>query len=768
MTTISDPRQDKRTEESVPKASGSWLSPAVLGGYIVLLLLVTCPGVVFGTQSFFYRDFGLFSYPVANYHRESFWHGEVPLWNPLSNFGIPFLAQWNTMALYPFSLFYMVLPMPWALNIFCLAHLVLAGVSMYFLANRWVGNRLAASVAGLVFAWNGLSVHSIMWTSNLAALAWMPLVILLVERAWREGGRRIFGAALVGGIQMLTGSPEIILLTWLVLAVMFIGEAWHKPQGMVVSLKRLCGMILMVAGLSAAQILPFLDLLLHSERNSSFSNNAWAMPVWGWANFVVPLFHSSPSMMGVFSQDEQQWTSSYYMGIGVLALACMAVWRCRQQRVYLLAFLAVAGVILSMGENTVIYQGIRKVFPAVGVMRYPIKLVVLPVFALPLLAAFGLARFQNQETESKSVNRGLAGVCLLIAALIGGILFLAYRHPHTGDLFRVTLENGVIRFVFLVLICGGVFLTLRPRTPRMRMLCEAAILLLIGLDALTHTPKQNPAVTRDAYGDIGMKEMLRARPGESRAMLSPQAQTFLNQAATPDPTTYFLGFRRAQFLNANLMDGIPGVTGFFSVYLKESATIHNLFYQNTGQMHERLADFLSASQISSPTNVFGWVERSGFMPMITAGQRPVIADEEQTLKVLRSDDWNPRQVVFLPPTAKGMINSTNASKVNIKGQRFSAHEVSFEADASESAMVVISQAFYHPWHAYVDDKPAQLFRANHAFQALEIPGGNHKVRLVYQDQAFRAGALISLVSTVVCLVPCFVGWVKRRSQVSTA
>ena len=98
-----------------------------------------------------------------------------------------------------------------------------------------------------------------------------------------------------------------------------------------------------MTGLSAAQLLPFMDLISHSQRDTGFGDSKWAMPLWGWANFIIPLFHCSPSILGIFSQNAQQWTASYYMGIGMLALAILAVWQGRQPRVYLLAAIALAG-----------------------------------------------------------------------------------------------------------------------------------------------------------------------------------------------------------------------------------------------------------------------------------------------------------------------------------------------------------------------------------------------------------------------------------------
>ena len=56
---------------------------------MALLIFFAFPGVVLNSSSFVYRDFGLFGYPLAQYFRESFWRGEVPLWNPLNNCGLP-------------------------------------------------------------------------------------------------------------------------------------------------------------------------------------------------------------------------------------------------------------------------------------------------------------------------------------------------------------------------------------------------------------------------------------------------------------------------------------------------------------------------------------------------------------------------------------------------------------------------------------------------------------------------------------------------------
>src|ERR1700739_1088084 len=115
---------------AITKADG-WFTPGRFALILAALIAATFSGILLGQETFFYRDFGLFGYPLAYYQRERFWHGELPLWDPLNFCGVPFLAQWNTLTLYPPALFYLIFPLSWSLGVFNLAHLFWAGLGMY-------------------------------------------------------------------------------------------------------------------------------------------------------------------------------------------------------------------------------------------------------------------------------------------------------------------------------------------------------------------------------------------------------------------------------------------------------------------------------------------------------------------------------------------------------------------------------------------------------------------------------------------------------------
>ena len=239
---------------------------------------------------------------------------------------------------------------------------------MYWLAQRWTNHRLAAGLAGVIFAFNGLSLNFLMWPSHVATLSWLPWVLWLGQRAWREGGKALVWATAAGAMQMLAGGPETIVVTWLVLLVLACGD-WIREGGLRGKLVwRFLAMGILVALVCAAQLLPFLELLAHSQRDSSYSatTHDWSMPFWGWANFLVPLFRTSPTAQGLFLQNGQYWTSSYYAGIGTVLLAAVAVWRVRDWRVRAMAALVLLGLILALGDGTLLYAGCAPAFPASG------------------------------------------------------------------------------------------------------------------------------------------------------------------------------------------------------------------------------------------------------------------------------------------------------------------------------------------------------------------------------------------------------------------
>ena len=732
---------------------GHWLTPRRFALLLAALVFAMYPQVFLGLQTFVFRDFSHCIYPMAYYLRQSLLHGEIPLWDPSSSCGVPFLAQWNVQALYPPALFYVLLPLSWSLGVFCLLHLYLGGLGMYFLARRWTGNNFAAAFAGIVFAFNGCLINSLMWQASIAGFGLMPWVILFTECAWLEGGRMMVWAAVIGALQMLSGAAEEVLVSWLILGVLGVvafiqggGSRWKIAW-------RSGTVILLVAGLSAAQMLPFLDFIKYSQRQGTFDPGVWPMPLTGWANFLVPLFHSNRAFFGVFMQPEQSWTNSYYVGVITIALTLWAVWRLREKRVWVLFGLTLLCLVLAWGEATPIYLWLRQHVGVIGLMRFPIKFVILPVFVLPLIAAYGLARKLNDgSAEAGPGDRGWWIIFGITVALIAILLQCSYTFKRAPEDVSYIVMNGVIHALLFVGMVALLWYAGKVSRLKSRCLLQLSVLLLVWLD-LSHQAPLPPTINRSYY-EPDLPRSTQPASESSRAMISAPARAELEHLSFPDPADDFLRRRIALLSNCNLLDHISKVDSSFSIRLKEHENVFYLLYDETATNPppEPLLDFLGVTQINSATNLFEWETRSNAMLLITGGQRPVFGDKQLAFDALGSSSFDPRKDVYLPSEVQSAVSVTNNTAVQVSEVKFGAENISAHVTADATSLVVIAQNFYHPWHAYCDGMPVPLWHANYAFQAVQIPGGNHLLTLRYEDEKFHLGLAISAGALVGCVL----------------
>jgi len=278
---------------------------------------------------------------------------------------------------------------------------------------------------------------------------------------------------------------------------------------------------------------------------------------------------------------------------------------------------------------------------------------------------------------------------------------------------------------------------------------EAAMVVTLWLDLVTHAPRQNPTVNPAVF-EPGLVRLSPApATGVSRVMVSSHSLLNLHIGSVSDSFNDYLGTRLALAADCNLLDSIPKVDGFFSMYLRESDDIINIYYPRPVADLSRLTDFLNVSHVTVPGKLFDWEFRTNFLPFVTGGQHPLFLNQAQTLQSLCARDFDPRKMVCLPVDARSVV-SADFNDAQVRNKGFSAQRGEVEVASQRASLVVVSQAYCHPWRAYVDDRPARIWRANYAFQALEVPAGHHRVTLAYQDDVFYAGGIISFLALAGC------------------
>jgi len=737
----------------------AWFTPLRVGMGLALALAALFPDIVLGTGSFYFKDYGVLGYPVIQHHHDRFWSGDfIPFWNAHSNCGAPFMAQWGTMALYPFSLFHLLFPLPWSLGMFCLIHLWFGGMGMRRLAAEHLGAGLPATIAATVFVFNGFTLSCLQWPNYTVALGWLPWMALAVQRACRQGGRSIVLAALAGTMQMLSGVPEFIVLSWLFIFALLVVDALKLTEfaARLKIVKRCAGVVLLITGLAAIQLLPFFELLSLSQRHAHFTSEKWAMPWHGIANFLTPLFHYAKTYTGDFFQQNQSLLASYYPGLAALSLAVWGAFRSRKTQVRALALIAFASVVLAMGENGFLYLALKKLAPQLGFVRYPVKFLALFAGCLPLLAAAGFGWFReraasNPGSTARNLTVWVAGIVILMLLTC----WFMQAFPSIYDQPGATFRNAAVRAAFLAAFLVLLFRAQQCDNGRRCLRLSLVALAIIVLDVATHLPHWNPriaareftpGIARAAH-EFSADE---ARIGVSRVMISPAAERVFLISTVTNATMDFQGKRLAFWSNLNLLDDVPKLNGSSTLQLREQDRIQKLIYGTNQFNAAGLADFLAVSHETSSRMATQWQPRETASPWITAGRTARFVTPENAFALIESEEVDLRTEVLLSTAESSVTNNAYGIPASIEIERFEPDSIEFRTNAKEPALIVLAQTYHPGWHAHANGIPIPVWRANHAFQAVPVPAGSALITLEYRDQAFVPGLVLSLLTAIIC------------------
>lgn len=732
-----------------PSGRSPWLTPRISFGLIALALAAVFWRVIIGSHAFFYRDAGALGYPMDFFQKESLSNGQLPLWDPYSHCGVPFLAQWGRW--YPVSFLAQILPLAWFANFSMIAHLFWGGAGMYWLCRRWQIGVFGATFAAVAFLFNGATFSCLTWSNYIACLSWLPWVTGCVAAAWKEGGRWIPLAALASAMQVLTATPELTVLTWLFLGALWLSQLGREAS-FLPSARRLFAVVGLAAGVTMVQMLPFFDLLEHSQRTAQLDGDSWAVPGWGLANLLVPLFHCYCSPQGTWFQEGQEFMASYYLGIGVLLLGIAgAIWS-RSRTTAIIAGTCLFCWLMAMGQHSIFFKWFMHLFPLVSVARYPVKFAILPAFLVPVLAAHAIERVLSTDKEKRSprlllIVGGIALVCM------AAILWYGHAHPFSYDRWGTTAMHAVGCAGLMIVLIGCAWLSTIVKPQGLRVTLQIACLATLPIDALTHSPNIAPTAPASilAPGIWAAKGKPPVPLSEGRVMIHPQAEQKLIYSHVENLPVDFLMKRVAEWYNLNLLDDIPKVTGAITLRPAAFDTLEQyLYYTHDAHCGAGLLDFMAVKWMSSPENPMEWHALTNALPLITGGQAPIFVPEDKLLAAITSDEFNPRTQVYFPESERGKLTVSNQTQCTVQNVRFTPNHIAAEVQCDAPAMMVLSESYYHHWRALVDGRPVELLQANLAFQAVQVPAGNHHVELVYKDPNLLIGGALSAASLAVC------------------
>ncbi|HEX7706546.1 MAG TPA: YfhO family protein [Thermoanaerobaculia bacterium] len=378
-------------------------------------------------EVFTLRDHVDYFQPLRWFTAEELKAGRLPLWNPYSASGEPWLANPQTGVFYPPTWVFLLLPFATAYMFHLLGHLVILGWGAYLLFTR-TGSRGAALVGAVAVTFSGPTLSLLDVSNNLTTLAWLPLALWCAAAgAWRRGG-------IVLALAFLGGEPFLAAVTAILYAVTLLGSrSASEPEPSRLSRRAMLLLLsaVVAAGLSAVQLLPFVETLQGSDRASGLGRAQIlreSMPPGDWLRIVVP---PTLSETGIDESLGQEYIPIVYMGAVVVLLALIGLTRVPRRRDLAgwLALLAVC-VIVSMGPS------LLAAVPA-SPLRYPARMVALAVFPVAALAAAGWDRLRRDKRWLD-----LLVVLILLADLVPRARPLLASAPFDANPVRYDLSIG--------------------------------------------------------------------------------------------------------------------------------------------------------------------------------------------------------------------------------------------------------------------------------------------------------------------------------------
>ena len=678
----------------------------------------------------------LYFLPWRQFLREELLAGRLPLWNPYLLGGVPFAACVQAAPFFPVNLLLFWLPAaPFSL-VAAFLKIFFSGFFTALHVRRLGVSREGASLAGLAFSLGGFMVA---WLghpqTNTACL--LPALFWAAGRLSDEPGPR--SASVLGlfiGLALLGGHPPTMLHVFSVLAAyaFFLGARVPSPgRRRLIAYSALA--LLAGACLAAPALLPYIEYVrLSSTPAASELLARWntRLSPWLGLHLLMPLASGSPArgaevLAGVFGLERGSnfieraaWT-----GALPLLLAGVAVVRRRSDGTILFHFgLAAAGLAAALGipplpwvwENLPGYSAVN-----------PTRLLLAWNFGVAVLAGIGW------DCCMKSDGREKRRLTLMAAGCVASVA-LAYAWKIWGAAAELTASEisfALSEEVYFA-VEAGIALWLVWRFDRLRRFG----LIFAGLALLRYSWDVNASAAPElAYPPTPAIAAIRSTIGEGR---------FFGLGAAVEPNLGMpFGLRDSRGRDfivpsryERLVTGDVGDFGFYSgsTVLPPTWPLLSIgVVAATARTAAAVPKSWTAihqgdvSVYRSPVAP----KRALFVPQARA------ADSEAVLAAVRDPAFDMSRMLWLDdgPVAAPQRRARGQARIVEDG----VDRVVVDVDSDGPGWLLLLDNWFTGWEAPVDAAPARVRRGDYAFRAVEVPGGQSRVRFVYRPRSFWLG-----------------------------
>ncbi|OGP49911.1 MAG: hypothetical protein A2Y79_02930 [Deltaproteobacteria bacterium RBG_13_43_22] len=764
------------------------------------------------------RDLPIFFFPNLKLWVEAVQAGELPLWNPYSFSGQPLFASLQTSVLYPPNSLLLILPINFAFNLTIVLHFFLSGWFVYLLARELGGSRMAGILACLSFTLGGflLSIHNVL--NTLQSVTWTPLIFLFFLRAIRA---RSWKYSLLSSItilvQFLGGGIEAFLATQVAILFLAFFPQALLPGNSYAPWKwrfQMVGVVfLLFLGLGAVQILPFWEMTKSSVRHLGFlyqEATRWSL---GWRDLIY-LFLPDFFWRGVeYYKTDQNYLKSIYIGI-LPFIMVLFFFLGRDRRKGWVGLLLLVSLLLALGGNTPLYRWLYNIVPGIHTIRYPVKFFFITNLFICLLTGLGWDALSDRlKGDPRKKLSTLKKASLILAFLFVLILLILslFRDPLFSFLehsFPISYDrpwnlnfHNIERFSFFALLIFLFFIFLADRKISLKK-GQVLLTVLLVLDLFLANWGFYRRVDQKAFYSLSPNlQAVLSDPEKGRIYTDPLMRKVMVPRNMEMEELAQVILKECFYFEYPLVHRIFNTSGFGILTYQPYQDLLNVLSEKTsdpgatdilrlmnvkfllwpeaisdptfklihkGESYVLQEDFIEKPISHPPKNktiVSHLYENKAVLPRaFLVSKFSVVKNGKERMALFKKKGFDPAQTVLLeevpdpPRPAKGLVPDRD----RVRLVKFALNQIDLDVSCTGPRLLFLSETYYPGWKVWVDGKKEKVYRANHAFRAVALSPGHHKIHFQYQPLTFYCGLWVSL--TTLLGITLFFVWKRKRTN----
>lgn len=755
------------------------MSPALVGGamWLPLNIVAHLPPWSYSFErvplgNTLPSDLVLKHYPQRLFYARELWQGSIPLWNPYVLSGTPFMAVANSSVWYPLTLLFAVLPTYYAFGVVVWLHLLIGGVSSWYLARRLDIAPLPALLVPLTYLGSGFTAKWVELPTMGGVIAWAPvamygaicLALSLIKDDLQSARRAVvvFGMGIVlAGLSQPDTSVYVVLASSLVFlgivasmrATYFLRAlGWMSCAGVV------------IFGLMAPQMLPTLELGLTVSRAGGTGAYSPLAAVTSIAPELLTNLHTAGDW-GYKDGSIADW----YVGMVPFGLWILGLWLLPQRPLRVLAVVAIvcwgyAISPVSWWQSVPVMSQFRELSRA-----------MLPASLLIGVVAAGVLQQLWQSDRAWTLVSGWWVGAAHTVAVVGIWWYAWWVTP--GLPWRILASYQVDDQVWIIANAVAVVLLLWRQWSTKTWLIVGLLLVVAGQQWWYWRPLQQPSWSDSMVATSDLRAEVPADYPSDPVLPTTRMQAFLQRQ--PGVFRIFAADYPFYQSNTNVVAGFADVRGFDSLIWGEYAQFVRRWEGNVTDGGNSVSMYLTkAAQTPQWLNLTN-VEYVLFKPNSPLREQfpglelvhqsdegsiyrnpqvipranlvhvvEVIADKNALYERLRDPAFAMATTVLAQQELPSVGVPTTPEDVPTVVE-YLPNRVVIAGVAQSAGVVVISDTNYPGWHATYNGEPTTIYTVNGVFRGIWVPAGPYQVTMWYWPQSLTYGLILWGMTVVI-------------------